>query len=966
MKIDVNQLNPKSNVDVEKTTEKKTTNVSKQEAFSGYQLDISGTVMDNAAYGGHGKTKEECMQEVGLNDVALQHNYMAVMSNSLSTEDFKELQEEGYQPGQMPVEEAVTVVDEIKVTLAEAGVQVAGYTDTVDADTLEAVTGNKGRAISIENKLKEHDLPVTKENLDQANKALDQAEQITELSDGAKKYMIENELEPTIENTYLAEHSTPTLGDKQGRGYYADDTSGYYAKKADELDFTQIEDQMKKVIEEAGLDPDAMEDAKWLVEKGIPLTVDTLRSLTALKSIKIPFSTEELMDSISQALSEGKDAIKASLLPITSKRILEETRLKMTTEANHSLMKNGVAVETEELEELVDSLKELENKYYETLLGGEKTENLDEKVSLYQETTEKVAEIKSMPIAMIGKVSAADTITLNDVYREGKELQSTYDKANQSYEALKTEIRTDLGDSMKKAFRNVDDILKECGMEVTEDNQKAVRILAYNQMEISKESIEQVREAEQKVSHFIDKMTPANTLKLIRENINPLEEDVSKLSEIVEDMQSGDIEESTKYSEYLWKLEKNQEISAEERDAYIGIYRLFRQIEKTDGAAIGSLVQQNADLTMKNLLTAGKSRKSAGMNYKVDDTFGGLDAVKSDQPTILEQISAGFNDSQSSESRYYREAAKEIFSKLDPSKLSQMGITADTTIDELLSAVRNNEENAQIKQEWTEEQAAEIRQAMRVDDNIIRSLLEFNQPITADNLTAAEQLMNQRGSLYKGIKERTKNVSDQEAGEKLEESIEHLYDDMTDEDSTISAYQELQATATDILNLAMDTQDVKALDLRQLQLLHKELHLAGNLAKEENYEVPVEIDGEMTSINLKIIHGNGEGEVEATMYTEELGSVAAKFRVKKDSVEGVIGCSSNEGTEQLSEVKERIAEKLSKVGKTTKNLAVVKSNSVDINQFGDKRTDQIKEESKTDTKELYQTAKIFIEAIREQ
>ena len=77
-------------------TEKVTTSYShtrtKESGKTGvFAADISGTVMDNNAYGVHGRTAEEVMQEAQLTDVATQRNYMAVMSNSMSTEDFSRM-----------------------------------------------------------------------------------------------------------------------------------------------------------------------------------------------------------------------------------------------------------------------------------------------------------------------------------------------------------------------------------------------------------------------------------------------------------------------------------------------------------------------------------------------------------------------------------------------------------------------------------------------------------------------------------------------------------------------------------------------------------------------------------------------------------------------------------------------------------------------------------------------------------
>ena len=55
-----------------------------------------------------------------------------------------------------------------------------------------------------------------------------------------------------------------------------------------------------------------------------------------------------------------------------------------------------------------------------------------------------------------------------------------------------------------------------------------------------------------------------------------------------------------------------------------------------------------------------------------------------------------------------------------------------------------------------------------------------------------------------------------------------------------------------------------------------------SMAREENYEMPVRINGEVTAINLKMIHGDGkEARVAITLETELLGKCAAEFTYTK-------------------------------------------------------------------------------------
>ena len=75
-----------------------------------------------------------------------------------------------------------------------------------------------------------------------------------------------------------------------------------------------------------------------------------------------------------------------------------------------------------------------------------------------------------------------------------------------------TAPRADLGDSIKTAFRNIDELLRENSMEVTPDNRRAVRILGYNSMEITEENINAVKEADAMLNRVLSRMTPEKTL----------------------------------------------------------------------------------------------------------------------------------------------------------------------------------------------------------------------------------------------------------------------------------------------------------------------------------------------------------------------------------------------------------------------------------------------------------------------
>ena len=159
-------------------------------------------------------------------------------------------------------------------------------------------------------------------------------------------------------------------------------------------------------------------------------------------------------------------------------------------------------------------------------------------------------------------------------------------------------------------------------LDKTLENQRAVRILAYNRMEITAENIERVKEADKQVTAVIEKLTPKNVLQMIRDGVNPLEKTFGELeSYFAENPQSYE-EEAEDYSRFLYQLEQKKDITENERKAYIGIYRMVHQIEREDGAAVGAVVNIGAELQFSTLLAASRSRRTSHMDWKVSDDTG--------------------------------------------------------------------------------------------------------------------------------------------------------------------------------------------------------------------------------------------------------------------------------------------------------------------------------------------------------
>lgn len=1116
-------VNTESTTTTYKPAAQSTGNVSR----SGYKLDIADKVMDNEAYGGHGMTAEEIMQQAANSNAQSKKDFMIVMSSCVSGEDLQKMQEEGFTPGSTDVETYVTIVDRIKVTLAKAGVEVTGYNDNLDLDTIEQIVGSRTDAGALVNELvgklsdalQESDMPVTEENIAELVSAVMEASGIGELSDDAVKYLVVNGKAPTIENIYKAQYSS-TENIRQSQGYYSEGQGSYgkyYAKKADSINWSNLEGRIDSVVKEAGLDTDAgtkaqaAANAKWLVESGIELNADNLNKVTELRNLPLPMSRDDIAAMCVTAMENGKapseadmrgersvaeqaheiaeqagrisdEAVHAvaesgkemniknlaqaqeqiekqqtnapqsesghagsadmagtdratdtaneydtgganaeALREVQAKRQLEEIRLMMTEEANRHLLKAGISIDTTELSRLVDALRAAEERINAVLFQGESAEENAERALLYEETLTRTKELSGMPAAVIGRIlSKFSQSTLLHIHEAGRTLQNQLEnqlnqqgnknagqnpeqqqKASAAYETLMTEPRRDLGDRISKAFGNIDDILTDLGLETSESNKRAVRILGYNRMEINEDNINAVKEADSRVTGVISRMTPATTLQMIREQKNPLEMTMEELEAYLDSKDADPARDAEKYAKFLQRLDRTHNISAEEREAYIGIYRMFRQIEKSDGAVIGSLVASGAQMNFKNMLSAVRTAADKNMDVRVDDGFGGLEQLITKGKAIDTQINAGYHqppDHQSdrndadaaAQEQYYARLSGEINDELagrtDFSQIRSTDITDETTIEafaDTVKAARATNDGEQVRQEKAESLKSfqrDMHEVEQIDEQIINALIDYGQNINVDNIQAASTLIFERGSLFRQIINGNTEGSDDDDAETADAADSEQTDsgllalgdsfveNLTDAGRAGVSYKEIISEANKAVEQMLYTgsADNAKIDVKAAKALYKGLSLAGNLAREENYEIPMNIKGEITSVNLKIYHNASQtGKVAVTLDTENLGRVAAEFDVTKDRVSGMIVYENHAGKAELARLEEAVRQELGRAGDRKTGISLVHARSVDLNKFGqDRDAKSTADAAKASTSELYQTAKAFLTALK--
>ena len=970
------------------------------------------------------KTVAEDFEEAsgsGLNVKELK-GQMVLNAEHMTNSEHEALKENGYDPMDMDEEDFVTIADKIRVQLAKGGMDISvtgGLSDgaseaiggdMVSARMIETAVAETANTSNIQNAIDTDTIGSyfdASMNRDVDN-AMKKAAELSGLSEDNMLYLVKNQLEPTVNNLFAAEFS-------QGQ-------TAINPAEASTIDFTNPEmagllEQVTSVISEAGLEVNdtQLQNAATLIENEIPVTVDTVSYFNTLQTKDLKLKPEDVANAILTSVEEGqmpKDAYlmdgfslydeavqvdkyfketsteeiaSASVMKdqLAAQRTVAEIRLMMTVEANYSMLKNGITIDTTDLEALVENLRAQE-------------ENSVTK-SKVQEVLHTKEEVLSYPMDLLGGFHTKDEIdsaTIHSLQTAGASLKAKYEAAGARYETMQTEVRRDLGDSITKAFQNVDDILDDLGLEVTEANERAVRILGYNSLEITEENVSLMKYANETVQTAMKSLTPKVVTQMIKTGYNPLDmsldEVIKKAKQITAETNSGAnnqteneskdsaSEDAENFAEFLWKLERQNGITEEQRQSFIGVYRLLHQVEATDGAVIGQLIHQGADITLRNMMGAVRTRKNENRDYVIDDDFGGMDSVTTSL-SITQQIEASFLTMRCAD------AKREI----TPSKMMQFA-NEDSYMnmnpDQFAGALENTAPDATEETAYTEEEIVRLQQAVTSEEKVYQMLQQMDFPTTPAYLEAWSQYLNNRNQMFKNL---AKNMNQErevfsEIGSDLsledldfalqttmEDIIEAMGEASKTPEEMAEAQEKLAETAENVMRNMMVEKDVSSIDVRGMKITVKQLQMLGQKAREtEQFAIPIMVADEYGNMSLKIVRGKDEdkGQVDITFDMESTGAVSASFRYEGNSLDGSLSTSSQATRELLSSRMRDIASAMQEAAEMPVSLSFGWDEAVDANSIYEEKDygfETTSERREIQTTKLYGIARAFINTLGE-
>ena len=1060
----------------------------RQEDITKLDKDKLGVInLSNSTY--NNPSNNTIMDEI---DKDLGADGKANTASTLNQRNFDAIEKLGFDSKDIDEKEFVDIADKIRIAMAKGGADISMMGDVSDAAIKQAGSYPE----LMENVLEKAQLPADDKAVEDSVIALRKvddikahmvsnvqsevvntaSEETMSLSEETIKYMLLNELEPTIDNVYKASTHSNDLATSRPV-----DIQG---------NMNVMESQFEELLTRAGLEvnDDNLQDCYWMVSNRINVTPGQLVNLQELRNLSID-DAQTIIKAITNAISEGASAGDAYLVPghsvlaestaitegvmsadantvakvieneepltlgniarqslsdpnndnsspnngtsyneVTAKKQLVQVQLMMSTEANFALLKRGISLDTLKLNEYVNALEELEQQFLETMIGDKATpeavKNLSDTMDAVQ--TSKQLPDYAMPLnastmtlrsyASVSISYSEETITQSTTNQDvssqevvtEKSIEASFSRRfNQAadyYEASATEVRRDLGDSLRKAFGNVDNILRDMNLSASEENRRAVRILGYNQMEITNESVKEVKATDLTVSRALENLKPGVVCEMIKAGLNPLDMTMEELlqssQEIIDTMEVSSEEE--KYYEFLWRLEQENGITDEEREGFIGVFRLIHQVNKSDGAAIGMLLDQGVDVTMRNLLMATRNAKHTNREYTIDDDFGGIEGFNKDSLNIEQQIEMSIQSV----------SMRNVESKITPQKMMQfnseseyMSLTPEQ-LSNRLDAMESNSDlstkEQQLNETYAKMRREEVLESFKADRQVVEYLEANDIPLTSNNLNAITQLMTDRNSMYRTLLNKAARrqvgldrdgsyasevgMEEEDRPKTLEEEVDDIIANLIHEygesvktpEDMAEAERRLEEIAENVMKNMIVEEDVSTIDVRGMHLVQTQLTTLGEVSRRsENYVVPIMVADEVGNLNLKIVRGKEEkGLVDIAFNMEKTGTVTASFRYEAGEFIGEVNCDRENTRELLERHHEALNRSISNNTNANANIRFAWSKRIDANNFAfSERETDFEVISKSEaldgenevqtilTKNLYGMARAFIEEL---
>ena len=714
------------------------------------------------------------------------------------------------------------------------------------------------------------------------------------------------------------------------------------AQQAEKRQTQELETRAAKLRQDAA--SIAAEDVAQAVRTERPLTIAALVAAhydgvrdgqTGGQPVGAYDETADKGTQLQDGRSAGSDIQNQTLREVTALRQLEEIRLSMTQSVAVRMLSVDINIDTRELAQVVAKLRNAEAQLTQEMFAKQGVAPTEENKAIYQQMQADLQTIGTAPAARLGVLAGTDALQSVTVHGFAKLVQEEHQIGGQAgdmqrrmsdnnvpdgvadistqtirrsadfaamergYEALGTAPRADMGDSIRKAFSNIEDILTDMELPVDEEHTRAVQILGYNRMEITEENIAQIIEYDRAVNDMLAACHPNAVLSMIRDGINPLDMTVDELNQTLRNKNyKAGVKETDDFATYLRDVEKRGQISSEERAGYIGLYRVFKQLEKSGDREAGYLFANNSRLTVRNLITAMRSRKAAGMEAVVDDSFGMLADLQTRGEKMDDQIARAYAGRVGADGIRMGEIDESVSQNEPMAAQEEYKNPWETISDsptlaqaEQLLWANDIEESAQnleaadyILQGMSAGPEAEAAQRELVREQMYPEVV--NHQASMNFYTFASQIWKQIGwqdhTKEDAVDAETDAMAKSLAGEEIALPFESelLLKQIEADADLAQMYADIRQQMVEQMYDRAEEGNITSDQLQGMKVVQAGFRILGAMADRRQYQLPVETESGMKVVNLTMQTGGAEARgITIRMETGAYGMLQAQIRM---------------------------------------------------------------------------------------
>ena len=915
------------------------------------------TVMDNfEEYRRDMQEKAKTEQQQEISDGEQAREDAKEIARSLSTEEIQKLRQMGIDVGSASLADLMDIVntmrdqahkDALANVLAQAKVDQGDVSNLVFTSTgtkiagtdVDLQVGNNDILYLLKNKM-----PLNQENLYKAHYSGQQSKQTSDTTEEAWQSQAAqtwNELPQTLQTQlqHIMERAGIPVNDQSKGGaamMLANDIPVTTDSMRAYMDMhaqvgTPIDELPTAEMEQTQAEQDIETKAEKLQQAVESLTeTDVIETVRAEKPLTIAamLADQNRFQSDSQP---GAETTPQSLREVTALRQLEELRLTMTQQAAVRMLKQDINIDTRDLSQVVAKLRNVEAQMTRELFARNGVDATEENVALYTELQQDLQTIGTAPAVRLGYLfdaeqgnalqrvsvrgladlvaedgsqrteaqtenpaTAGSAAQADEIVSDTIRRPANFVAMEREYDALGTAPRADMGDSIRKAFANVDAILQEMQLPADAEHTRAVRILGYNSIAITEENLQQVIQYDREVNDLLAACQPNAVLSMIRDGINPLDLSVEELNQTLREKnyQAG-VKETEDFATFLRDVERRGEISEEERSGYIGMYRVLKNLEKSGDREAGYLFANGSRLTVRNLITAMRSRKAAGMDVSVDDAFGMLTEMQTRGTKMDAQIEAAF---------------------LNDENWIAQGNDGNNVQD--IEMAENAEDAANPWQEIEEDdalaEAEELLQAQGLEESAVNVqaanvILHGTDAVeSADIYSLLAQVMKnlhfEDHTTEDAVDTETEAMAKSLAGTDIELPFEpeSLLEHLGQGGDLSLTYADLQQQLVEQMYTQAQLGGT-SMDFQNLKLVQAGFRILGAMAKRQQYQLPVATETGTKLVNLTLqTDASQRGTIEIQLPSARFGKLSATLHVDAEGTwEGVIVADTSDGNTAL-------------------------------------------------------------------